>query len=971
MTVPTDAPTRARAGLLDAARMQLADPSLLEVAEVARILRTDVEHGLSSAEAARRLERDGPNEIASAPRVASWRKILAEFNDPLVYLLVAAAAVSLLAWAFEGASGVPVDAVVISVIVVLNAVIGYVQQARAGDAVAALQDLTEVVSIVVRDGVSVRIPSSGVVRGDVLLLGEGDSVGADARLVHSGALRVSEASLTGESAAVDKTAGVLAHQQPLADRTNMVFKVTAVIQGSGRAVVTSTGMETAMGDIARMLAATVQPPTPLAREIAVVGRMLGGVVVLIALVVMSAVWLISGVHTVSEAVTVLLVGVSLAVAAVPEGLPAILSVVLSIGVQRMARRGGIVKTLSSVETLGSASIICSDKTGTLTRNEMTVRRVVTVSGRCEVTGVGYGPDGRVQVDGSELADGDLRAEVIAVLSGGSLASDAELRQVAGEWQVIGDPTEAAFLVAERKLGGADRRRRRFTRAAVVPFTSQRKLMSTIEIDHEHDDQRIIVSKGAPGVLLQRCTHARRGLAVVALDDALRARVNADVERLSAEALRTLSVAYRPLRAGELADLDGEGIAPGRGLDDPDGIAGTGWEHELTFLGTVGILDPARPEVAPAVREAHRAGIRVLMITGDHPSTALRIAQDLGISADAEAPLTGPQIEALDEAGLRAAIGSTSVYARVAPAHKLRIVAALQAEGNLVAMTGDGVNDAPALKSADIGVAMGITGTEVTKEAASMILADDNFATIVAAVRQGRIIFDNIRKFLRYLLSSNLGEVLTVFGGVVLADAIGLTEASPATVVLPLLATQILWVNLITDSAPALAMGVDPETDDVMARPPRRMTDRIIDTRMWLGVLFRGTVIAAATLLTLDLFLPGGWVEGHDSLDVARTAAFTTLVLAQLFNAFNCRSETSSAFHRMLSNPWLWAAVGFGVTAQVLVVQVPFLQAAFGTAALDPTHWLACAALASAVLWSDELRKLAARSWTRFLGPRAR
>ncbi|GLY29708.1 hypothetical protein Kisp02_30730 [Kineosporia sp. NBRC 101731] len=346
-----------------------------------------------------------------------------------------------------------------------------------------------------------------------------------------------------------------------------------------------------------------------------------------------------------------------------------------------------------------------------------------------------------------------------------------------------------------------------------------------------------------------------------------------------------------------------------------------------------------------------------MITGDHPATAARIAQDLGIGGVGEQPLTGVQIDALDTEGLRAATATTSVYARVAPAHKLRIVAALQAQGHVVAMTGDGVNDAPALKSADIGIAMGITGTEVTKEAASMILADDNFATIVSAVRQGRVIFENIRKFLRYLLTSNLGEVLTVFGGVVLADALGLTQASHTAVVLPLLATQILWVNLITDSAPALAMGMDPETDDVMARRPRRRSDRIIDTRMWLSALFIGVVIAASTLFALDIFLPGGLVEGHDSLAVARTAAFTTLVLAQLFNVFNCRSETTSAFHRLFVNPWLWASVGFGLLAQALVVEVPFLQTAFGTASLDLEHWLVSAALASTVLWLDELRKV--------------
>jgi Ca2+-transporting ATPase len=786
-----------------ARRENLVDPFARTEAEVADTLDTDVERGLSAAEAAVRLQQDGPNEIASAPAIPVWRKVLSQFNDPLVYLLTGASAISVMAWTFEGADGWPVDALVIAVIVVLNAVIGYVQEARAGDAVAALQDLSEVSSTVIRDGVNLRLPSSKLVRGDLLVLGEGDSVGADARLVRVGALRVNESSLTGESQAVEKNVAVLPVAQPLADRTNMVFKVTAVTQGTGRAVVTATGMDTAMGDIARMLGATVQPPTPLEREIGFVGKVLGSAVVVIAVVVMATIWWISDIRTLSDAVTILLLGVSLAVAAVPEGLPAILSVVLSIGVQRMARQKAIVKSLGSVETLGSASIICTDKTGTLTRSEMTVRQVATVSGAVTVTGVGYAPEGDLQVNGSNLEDDELRAEVLTVLSGGSLASDADLQHVDGEWAILGDPTEGAFLVAERKMGVDERRRQRFTRIGEVPFTSERKLMSTIEIDHEHHDLPVIITKGAPGVLLARCTQARRGLHVVALDEDLHSRVLADVESMSGEALRTLSVAYRPLSQTEFADIT-----------DTDGVPAD-LENDLIFLGTVGIMDPARPEVAPAVREAARAGIRVLMITGDHPSTARRIAQDLGIGGIDDVPLTGAELERLDADGLQEAIARTSVYARVAPADKLRIVGALRAQGNVVAMTGDGVNDAPALKLADIGIAMGVTGTEVTKEAASMILADDNFTTIVAAVRQGRVIFDNIRKFLRYLLSSNLGEVLTVFGGVVLADVIGLTDASSATVVLPLLATQILWVNLVTDSAPALAMGIDPETDDVM------------------------------------------------------------------------------------------------------------------------------------------------------------
>ncbi len=532
----------------------------------------------------------------------------------------------------------------------------------------------------------------------------------------------------------------------------------------------------------------------------------------------------------------------------------------------MAKHNAIVKKLSSVETLGSASVIASDKTGTLTRSEMTIERVMTASGGTHVTGVGYAPHGQVEHEGAELAAGPLRDEHIVVLSGGSLAGNADLRQTAGgEWEIHGDPTEAAFLVAERKLGVTERRERRFERIGEIPFTSERKMMSTIELDHEHDDEVVVITKGAPDVLLERCTRARVGMELVELDDALRARILADVDTLSDAALRTLAVAYRPLDPGE----------------DPQVTESL--ERDLIFVGTVGIIDPPREEAAVAIREARRAGIRVIMITGDHPRTAARIAADLGIVEAGATALTGLELDALDDAAFAEAVRKTSVYARVAPAHKLRIVDALQADGNIVAMTGDGVNDAPALKSADIGVAMGVTGTEVTKEAAKMILADDNFATIVEAVREGRGIFDNIRKFLRYLLSSNMGEVLTVFLGVVGAGVIGLTGAGDA-VVLPLLATQILWINLITDSGPALAMGVDPPTDDVMARKPRRLSERVIDARMWAGVIQIGVVMAVVTLLTIDLYLPGGLIEGTHDLATARTAGFTVLVFASCSTA---------------------------------------------------------------------------------------
>ncbi|MGQ0749557.1 MAG: cation-translocating P-type ATPase [Betaproteobacteria bacterium] len=910
----------------------------MDVRDASVALAADLEKGLTSDEAARRLARHGSNVLRAAAPIPWWRRLLAQVRDPLIYLLLGAIVISLIAWLAEGGHGVPVDAIVIALIVVANAILGYVQEAKAQNAVAALAKMTAVTSSVVRDGATRRLESEALVPGDILLLSEGDSVGADARLVQCASLRVQEASLTGESEPVLKDSATLAAPAALGDRRNMVFKGTAVVQGTGRAIITSTGMSTEVGSIAEMLETTKEEPTPLQKEVSRIGRMLGIAVIVIAIIVVATVLLLSDIRGIADVVTVLLLGVSLAVAAVPEGLPAILSVVLAIGVQRMAKRNAIVKKLSSVETLGSASVICSDKTGTLTRSEMTIQKVMTASGGARVTGVGYVPEGRIEHASGEPVGGAVFAEDIVVLSGGSLASNAALRQNSdGAWEAHGDPTEAAFLVAERKLGVAERRERRFQRLAEIPFTSERKMMSSIEIDREHGDERVIVTKGAPDVLLKHCTRLRSGMEAVPLDDALRSRILSDVDALSDDALRTLSVAYRPLAAGESHD------------------AGEALERDLIFVGTVGIIDPPREEAKVAISEAKRAGIRVVMITGDHPRTAGRIAQDLKLVQPGDAVMSGADIDQLDDAAFASAVRSTSVYARVAPQHKMRIVDALQADGHIVAMTGDGVNDAPALKAADIGIAMGITGTEVTKQAAKMILADDNFATIVAAVREGRVIFDDIRKFLRYLLSSNMGEVLTVFFGVVLAGVIGLTQAGEG-IVLPLLATQILWINLITDSGPALAMGIDPQTDDVMARRPRALSQRVIDSKMWRTVIEIGVVMAAVTLLTLDTYLPGGLIDGDRDLANARTAAFTVLVFAQLFNALNARSESTSAFHLLFVNPWLWGAIALSLALQIAVVHVPLMNVAFGTSPLSWDQWMVCAAMGSIVLWAAEARK---------------
>jgi magnesium-transporting ATPase (P-type) len=912
-----------------------------DATDVAAGLGTDLDAGLRSAEAATRLERLGPNVLDPAERVPAWRKLLGQFADPLIYLLLAAAAVSVAAWIADGADGIPYEALVIAVIVVLNGVLGFVQEARAEQAVAALQRMAAAAATVVRDGRTRRIPAADLVPGDLLLLEEGDAVGADGRLVEVASLRVAEASLTGESEAVEKETATIAARVPLGDRRNMVFDGTSVTRGRGRAIVTATGMATEMGTIARLLGRTEEQKTPLQREVARIGRMLGIAVVAIAAVVVAAILVTADLDGASDVVDVLLVGVALAVAAVPEGLPAVLSVVLALGVQRMARRRAIVKRLSSVETLGSASVICSDKTGTLTKNEMTIQKVATPSGEVDVTGEGYRPEGELWVDGRPLDDPVLLDEVRFVIGGGSLANDAVLEEVDGEWLIHGDPTDASFLVAEAKIEGlAEAREERFERVGEVPFTSERKLMTTLEAD-ELQGGIAVVTTGAPDVLTARCTAERVAGEARPLTDARRGEIAGTVDRLAGLALRTLAVAYRSVPEGERPPAD-ESV-----------------ERELTYLGLVGIIDPPRREAREAIAEAGAAGVRTIMITGDHPATAARIACDLGLTRGDAAALTGAELDELDEAAFSRAVREVSVYARVAPAHKLRIVDALQEDGHIVAMTGDGVNDAPALKAADIGVAMGVTGTDVAKEAADMVLADDNYATIVAAVREGRGIFANIRTFLRFLLSSNIGEVLTMFLGVVFAGVIGLDETGEA-VATPLLATQILWINLLTDSAPALALGVDPPAGDVMRRPPRGAGDSVIDREMWVGIFWVGLVMAAATLLALDLRLPGGLVGSGGDVETARTMAFTTLVVAQLFNCFNARSDRVSALPRLFVNRWLWGAIVLSLALQVAVVHVGFLNDAFGTTPLSATDWLVCVALASSVLWADEAKKLLGR-----------
>ena len=836
--------------------------------------------------------------------------------------------------------------------VLLNAAMGYVQEARAEAAVAALRAMSAAEAAVIRGGERRRIAAADLVPGDVILIDEGDTIPADARLIETAALQTSEAALTGESLPVMKDTAAIAGEAALGDRDNMVFSGTAVTYGHGKAIVIATGMQTEMGRIAGLLKATPQESTPLQRELDRTGQRLGLAVVVIAAVIIVTIVVVEDVHGVAALFDVLILGVALAVAAVPEGLPAVVTAVLSIGVQRMARRHAIVRRLAAVETLGSASVIASDKTGTLTKNEMTVRVVVTTSGRVTFAGSGYTPTGAVERDGGGAVDGALAAELERALAVADRANNAVVSEQGGRWIVQGDPTEGALVVAARKAGvSAGALDERLPRVGEVPFSSERKLMSTLHRDTTDDQRGIVFTKGAPDILLARCTQETLGTERRPLTPERRDEILQINEALAGQALRTLGVAARWLTVDALAEH----------VARPDERV----EQDLVFAGLIGMIDPPRPEARDAVARARAAGIRPIVITGDHPRTAAVIASELGITNGARA-MTGAELEGLSAGDLARSVSEVSVFARVNPEHKLRLIDALQRNGAVVAMTGDGVNDAPALKKADIGIAMGLTGTDVSKQAADMVLADDNFASIVAAVEEGRAIFANIRKFLRYLLSSNTGEVLTMFFAVLLAAPIGLQATGDF--VLPLLATQLLWINLVTDGMPALALGVDRADADVMRQPPRPPGEGVLTPVMWRGIVIVGVIMAAGTLLVLDAALPGGLIEGAGDIHLARTLAFTTLMLFQMFNVFNARSDSRSAFADLFINGWLWAAVGVSVLLQVAVIYVPFLQRAFGTVALSGRDWLLCTAVASSVLWLREIGKLATRRFNRQSAP---
>jgi Ca2+-transporting ATPase len=893
-----------------------ADPSVptpdrpawhaLAVADAADQIGAHPGHGLTDSVAEARLEAEGPNRLDDAATRPAWMVFLDQFRNVLIVVLICAAVLA-------GLVGDYKDTIVIGVVLVANAVLGFLQENRAERSLAALKQMLVATAKVRRDGRVREVSSESVVVGDVVLLEAGDRVPADGRVVVASSLEVDESALTGESTPVTKSDAPVEPDAVLAERTSMAFMNTVVTRGRGEVLVTSTGMGTEIGQLAGLLQAAPHEATPLQRQLATLGTRLavvGGVAV--------AIFFLLGLARGESVADTALSAVALAVAAIPEGLPAVVTVTLAVGVHQMAKRGAIVKRLASVETLGSTTVICSDKTGTLTMNQMTARAVVSGGTRSSVTGEGYEPSG-------EITDAAGRPAAAAVRRVAQLAVACNDSRVV-DGRPIGDPTEAALVTLGAKAGiDADRLDESWPRVAEVPFDSARKLMATF---HREEEEGLLVAvKGGADVVLRRCGSVAMPSGPMVLDDSALAEVQADIEALAGEGLRVLAVAERRV--------------------DPDDLEAAGDEEtrlalasDLTLVGLVGLLDPPRPEARQAIDLCRRAGVAVKMITGDHAATATAIAAQLGLTGGT---VTGAELDAMDDGELAEVSEQAAVFARVSPEHKVRLVQALRRNGHVVAMTGDGVNDAPALRSADIGIAMGITGTEVSKEAAAMVLTDDDFTTIVRAVEAGRGIYDNIVKFVRFQLSTNAGAILSLIG------------AQLAGLPVPFTAIQVLWVNLIMDGPPAMALGVDPPDRSAMDRPPRDQSEAILTGRRLGRVVGTGAVMAAGTLGVLAYGRETG------SQEHALAVAFTTFVIYQVFNALCARSEVDSVFSRTsLRNGKLWASLGGVVVLQAAAVHVDGVQRVFGTADLTAWDWVLVVLVASTVVWFDEARKLVRR-----------
>ena len=878
--------------------------------------------GLTEEESRSRLARFGPNELQEKEGLSPWKLFLEQFNNFLIILLLIAVALS-------AVLGEVVDASVILVIVIFATILGFVQEYRAERSLEALRRMTAPTATVLRGGQEQEIPTREVVPGDIILITTGDRVPGDALLLEAVNLKTDEASLTGESVAVEKTTDPLPEETVIGDRTNMVYSGTTAVYGRGRAVVTSTGMNTEFGQVAGMLQAVEQRATPLQMNLDRMGKFLGlGAIALV--IPIAALGVIRG-HQIVE---MFVWGVSLAVAVVPEALPAVVTLGLAIGVQRMARRNALIRKLTAVETLGSTTVICSDKTGTLTQDQMTVRQVFINGRSIDVTGGGYEPAGQFFRDNSVIDTGDVHLQ--RLFQSAALCNDSRLMEVDGTWQIKGDPTEGAMVVLAAK-GGLPQEKlgQEFLRLAEIPFSSERKRMTTIHASHQG---RIAFGKGAPEVILDSCSRQYLEGKEVDLRQEDRDRALEMNRDMATRALRVLGLAYKAVPS--------DSTPPGE------------IEQDMVFIGLVGMFDPPREEAKEAIEVCHRAGIRSVMITGDHRLTATAVAAELNLTKGG-LTLTGEEIDRLSQEELEDIVDRVEVYARVSPAHKLKVVEALQQKKHVVAMTGDGVNDAPALKKADIGVAMGITGTDVSKEAADMVLTDDNFASIVAAVEEGRGVFVNIQNFLTYLLSCNMGEVTLMAVAILAGPLLGLPYGA-----LPLIAVQILYVNLATDGLPAIALAVESKEKDIMERAPRRRGEGFFN-RLTLGYigglgLWTGVVALAALVLALH------WGK---SLPQAQGFTFVTLILVQFFNALNCRSLRHSLFKiGPFTNRWLLLAIASQVIMLSLVVYVPFLQDVFHTYALGPGDWIISLLLASSIFVVMEIAKMVTKLRSRVARP---
>lgn len=881
--------------------------------EILEELETDKEKGLDSEVAQQRLEEYGPNELKEEGKKSFLSKVIAQFSDFLILILIGAATVSL----FVGETK---DAIVIMSIVIVNAMLGIYQEGRAEKALDALKKMSSPTANVIREGKSEEIKASLLVPGDIVVLEAGDIIPADLRLVESSNLKLEEASLTGESVPVEKDADFVSEKEiSLGDRINMAYMSTIVTYGRGLGVVISTSEKTQIGKIASMIQGIEEENTPLQNKLNQLGKILG-----IATIIISIAVFIIGMFQDREILEMFMIAISLAVAAIPEGLPAIVTIVLAIGMNKMVERNAIVKKLLAVETLGSTSVICTDKTGTLTQNEMTVVSLYINNKVLDVSGRGYAPKGDFK-DGEEVLDRDKVKGLNLMLTMAALVNDAKLEEMDGQYKIIGDPTEGALVTLAAKADFYTKDLSvKYPRVKEIPFDSSRKMMTTF---HEASSMAEIVSvtKGAPDIVIDRCSKVLLDGDIVDFDKDLKKRALDQNNEFSKHALRVLAIAYKEYKS-----------IP----DDPSSEKN---EQDMIFVGLTGMIDPLRPEAKEAIALCKTAGINTIMITGDYKETAYAIAKDLGLADDESQAMMGNNIDSMSDEKLRDVVKNTKVFARVSPEHKVRIVTALRDNGDVAAMTGDGVNDAMAIKKADIGISMGITGTDVAKNTADMILTDDNFASIVAAVEEGRIIFSNIKKFVYFLLSCNIGEILLVFTSILL------------NLPVPLLPIQLLWLNLVTDSFPALALGVEKGEPDIMDRPPRDPKEAILDKRMLLGVSFQSLAVGGASLASYLFALR---LYGTENIVEARTIVFATLIISELLRAYSSRSQRFTLWKiGIFSNKtMLWATSG-AFALLIAVIYLPFMNTVFYTFPLGLVDWEIVLTFAFIPLIVGELTKV--------------